>query len=445
MIQGGATMKKTIIVDIDNTIVDQVPRKKKILNNLRITDIDEKVLREDFDLHSVLHGTNRSAFIKFLLGPELQECLTAISGSVEVLNRLKNDYHILYLSSRPKVQEEITIQLLKTLGFLEPDRDEIEIGLWPVEYDIGELSEGEINSRSLEWKRKFISEYASQKPVLAGISDTPEDVSIFAKIGIPPILFHSHGEENELRKKIEEITRNEFISKSIEFVSDWQQIPYILAALDKAEEELAGLVRMHTNEYTSFLSDLDAKARLLLIIATFLGASFFGISLRAFSQVGSSQCKVSEILVWALSMIGGIGLIFSLLSMAFSIRAFGSRHTRGVNIGKMVSLESWKRFFGKFFPMLFGKEICPLGSPIEEANLARKEEGLPMRRLTHLAFFQKHYGTYDPVLIRNQRLLDMRALNYKKIYPEVYARRMLLIGLVLMFICFVILIILGLI
>jgi len=236
--------------------------------------------------------------------------------------------------------------------------------------------------------------------------------------------------------------QNEFISKSVKFVSDWQQIPYTVTTLDKSEDELSGLVRMHTNEYTSFLSDLDAKARSLLVIATFLGASFFGISWHAFSQSGSLQCLVSKILGWALSVIGGMGLISSLLSMAFSMRAFGSRHTRGVSIGKMVSIEHWKSFFNKFFSIIFGKEVCPPGSPIEEANLARKEKGLLLRRLTHLAFFQRHYGTYDPVLIRNQRMLDMRALNYEKIYPEVYARRMLLIGLVLMFICFIIILLL---
>ncbi|MBA7710908.1 hypothetical protein ES703_119858 [subsurface metagenome] len=349
------------------------------------------------------------------------------------------------MSSRPKAQEDITIQLLERLGFPRPDGDEVEIGLWVAHCDIGELTEDEINSRSLEWKCKFISEYASQKPALAGISDTPEDVSIFAKLGIPSILFRSHGKENELRRRIEEITRNEFISKSVQFVSDWQQIPYIVTTLDKAEEELADLVRTHTREYTSFLGDLDAKARLLLVIATFLGASFFGISWHAFSQLGSLQCTVSKILDWALSVIGGMGLISSLLSMAFSIRAFGSRHTRGVRIGTMISIERWKRFFSNFLPILFGKEVRRPDSPIEEANLAREEKGLPMRRLTHLAFFQRHYSTYDPVLIRNQRMLDMRALNYEKIYPEVYARRMLFIGLVLIFICFVIIIILGLI
>lgn len=394
-------MKKTIIVDIDNTIVDQIPRKKKILETLGTTDISEKVLREDFNLHSVLRGINRAAFMNFLLGPKLQKFLTAISSSVETLNRLKNDYHILYLSSRPKDQEDVTIQLLERLGFPKPDGDEIEIDLWAAECDTGELNEDEINSRSLEWKRKFISKYASQKPVLAGISDTPEDVSIFASLGIPSILFHSHGEENDLRKKIEEIIRNEFISKSVEFVSDWQQIPYILAALDKDEKELADLVRMHINEYTSFLSSLDANSRLLLIIATFLGTSFFGISWHAFSQLGSLQCMVSKILVWALSVIGGLGLISSLLSMAFSIRAFGSRHSRGVSIGKMISIKSWKRFFGKFFPMLFGKEICPPGSPIEEANLARKKKGIT------------HVPSYSSCFL-SKTLWYLQSCSYKK-------------------------------
>lgn len=73
----------------------------------------------------------------------------------------------------------------------------------------------------------------------------------------------------------------------------------------------------------------------------------------------------------------------------------------------------------------------------------RKEHGKPQQRLAHLAFFQRNYGTYDPVLIRNQRMLDMRALNYEKIYPEVCARRTLIIGLCFAFVCFILVLIMA--
>lgn len=424
-------VRKTIMVDIDNTLVDQVPRKKQILSELGHTDVTEETLREDFDLQSVLGsgGLTRATFMKDLLGPGFQESLVAFPRSVDALNELKNEYNIVYFSIRPKDQEEVTIHLLQRLGFPSIDGDKVVIALWPIEDNIGTLEEGQIKQQSSEWKCQFASEYVCHKPVLAAISDTPEDVSIFASLGIPSILFNSHGNPDELRSQVAQIIQSEFISESIRFISTWEEIPDIIRTLDKSEVELLQLVATHTTEYTSFLRDLDAKTRLLLVIATFLGASFFGISWHAFPQFASST------LYKILGVSAGFGLIFSLLAMVFSIRAFSSRHTRGSAAGEVISLKGWRMFFD----ILRGQEVRPGGSPVEEAEAARQGKG-PTGRLAHLAFFQHHYGTYDPILIRNRRMLDMRALNYQKIYPEVWARRMLIAGLVLVFVCFIVMI-----
>lgn len=435
-------MKKTIIVDIDNTIVDQVPRKIKALESIGITNVGEDVIKQDFTLGSVLHGANRGAFYKIILGPDLQEHLVAFPGASQSLNELKRDYRIIYISARPSGQRDLTVDLLARLGFPKPDGEEVELALWPLQRDIADLSEDEVDSESLKWKQAFVSERASSEQLVAAISDTSDDVSAFAALGIPSILFHSHGKPEDLRSEIEQKINNRFISESIQLTSDWQRVAHLVSALDRSEDELAALVTTHSSEYASFLSDLDAKARLLLVIATFLGTSFFGILWHAVSQLSPLLDRTSTTLYQVLGVAGGIGLTASLLAMAFSIRAFGSRHTRGLVAGRFITLGGLPYFFRNFIPIITGKEPCPPGSPVEEARLAYKEQGSLLRRLTHLAFFQRHYGTYDPALIRNQRMLDLRAMNYTKIYPEIYARTMLFTAIVLVPVCAIIIIVL---
>ena len=431
---------KTIIVDIDNTIVDQVPRKIKILESIGVTNIVEDVIRQDFNLHSILHGANRGAFYKVLLSPDLQEHLTAFPGTSKSLNELKKDYRIIYISARPSNQEDLTTNLLERLGFPKPDGEDVKLALWPLQRDIADLSENEVNSESLKWKQSYVSELVSSEQLVAAISDTSDDVSAFAALGIPSILFHSHGKPKDLRSEIDRKINNQFISESVQLASDWQRVANLVKALDKSEDELADLVMTHSAEYASFLSDLDAKARLLLIIATFLGTSFFAVLWYAVSQLSPLLDKTSTILYQVLGIAGGIGLTASLLAMTFSIRAFSSRHTRGTIAGRFITLGRLSFFFRNFIPIIIGKESCPPGSPVEEAQLAYKEQGSLLRRLTHLAFFQRHYGTYDPILIRNQRMLDLRAMNYAKIYPEIYARNMLFIAIMLVPACAIIVI-----
>ncbi|MGM0687037.1 MAG: 5' nucleotidase, NT5C type [Promethearchaeati archaeon] len=434
---------KTIVVDIDNTIIDQVPRKIKILNNIGVPDVDEEVIRHDFNLDTVLHGANRRAFFKVLLGPDLQQDLTAFPGASKYLNELAKDYRIVYISARPSSQQSLTTGLLERLGFPKPDEENVRLALWPLRQDIGNLSDNEVNSESLEWKRGYISGLVSSEQVVAAISDTSDDVSAFATLGVPSILFHSHGEPKYLRSEINQKIDNPFVSESIQFASDWQRVASLVRALDRSEEELATLVTTHSAEYASFLSDLDAKARLLLIIATFLGASFFTILWHAVSLLGPSLSRTSAILCLVLGAAGGLGLAASLLAMTFSIRAFGSRHTRGTTAGRLISLGRVGFFFRNFIPIISGRESSPPGSPVEEAQLASRDQGSGLRRLTHLAFFQRHYGTYDPALIRSQRMLDLRAMNYGKIYPEIYARNMLFVAIALVPVCIAIIIVLA--
>jgi hypothetical protein len=289
--------------------------------------------------------------------------------------------------------------LLERLGFPKPNDSDVELALWPLQGNIADLNEEEINSQSLAWKINFVSERASADNIVVSISDTVDDVSSFAKLGIPAILFHSHGTAKDIRSEIDEQIGNRFIADSIELVTSWPKVANLVRALDKNQLELETLVATHSSEYASFLGQLDIKAQLLLVVATFLGTSFFGIIWYAVSQwyeVNQSGVLVSKptYLYVLLLVVAAVGLIASLLSMTFSIRAFSSRHSRGTSSGSFIALSGFFYSLRNFVPVLFGKEICPPGSPVEAAHLAREEHGKLIRRLAHLAFFQRTYGTY---------------------------------------------------
>jgi hypothetical protein len=96
-------MNKTIIIDIDNTIVDQIPRKLKILESLDIRNVSETDIHKDYALKSLLLGSNRGAFLRLVLGSDLQEYITAFPDAPRYINELSKDYHIIYLSARPSI------------------------------------------------------------------------------------------------------------------------------------------------------------------------------------------------------------------------------------------------------------------------------------------------------------------------------------------------------
>jgi hypothetical protein len=160
--------------------------------------------------------------------------------------------------------------------------------------------------------------------------------------------------------------------------------------------------------------------------------------------VGKHANKTLDVCSLVLLVLSVFGASLCFLPIIFSIRSFASRHTRGQRFGELISLKKFRKNIKHIFFILIGKTICPVDSPIEDAELARKEHGKPQQRLAHLAYFQRNYGTYNPELIRNQRMLDMRALNYEKIYPEVCARRTLIVSLCLAFVCFVLVLIMAL-
>jgi len=439
-----AMTRKTIVVDIDNTIVDQSSRKLAILRSMNRQTITADELQHDFHLTSLFKEDSiaRATFFGKLLGPDFQDSLTAMPQAVEALNQLKDKHRIIYLTSRPESQKDITSQLIVRLGFPGVNEDDVKIEMWPLECEIDDLSYEQSCREALDWKKCLISRYASDNEILVGIDDMPENVSIFANLGIPSILFASHGTREQLCEELKAGIENRLVRDSVLIIDNWKDAHTAIEGLDSAEDTLKELVGVHTTEYVSFLGDLDAKARLLLMTASFLGTAFLGIIWKMAPTVGRYSNKVPDVCSWILLVLSSIGVFLCSSSIIFSIRSFASRHTRGHGLGKPITVTEVSKFLKHTLLMFIGRPICPTESPIEDAMLARTAQGKPQQRLAHLGFFQRNYGTYDPELIRNQRMLDMRALNYEKIYPEAYARRTLMLSLCLIFVCLILLMIL---
>jgi hypothetical protein len=410
---------KTIIIDIDNTILDQKPRKKKILESLGITYINDSDIFNDFHLQP-LQGQNRDLFNINLYGDNYSDKLVPFEHAKEVIEDLVSDgFKIHYLTSRPKEQKEITVQLLNNHGFPTCEEKNIKFSFWENSRNVRDYEYSDIISESINWRKKKIEEIVATEDVLCGVDDLAQNVSIMSQLGIPSILFHSHSPLAEIEIKLKEYVTNEFIIKSINIVETWDSVASIIKQLSQGEEELKELIQLHTREYTSFLSDLDNKARQLLIVSVFIATCFFAIL----------QQKLCNTIIILLSCSG---LLICLFSFIFSMRAFGSRHTRGRRTGATITYD-FKFFVKNFFKVLIGTLVYDEESPIGEAQLARIEKGVHLRKLSHLAYFQKSYGTFDPDIIRNQRMLDMRALNYEKICPEIYARRLIYLSIIILF------------
>ncbi|PKQ16055.1 MAG: hypothetical protein CVT67_06355 [Actinobacteria bacterium HGW-Actinobacteria-7] len=426
--------KAAILIDIDNTLLDQVPRKLHILETLRETGIREEDVRSDFGLDEKLkpNTPRRGAYINALYGPDYQQHLVGFPHAADVVCALSTSHQIVYVSSRPNTQLKITRKALGAQGFPISDQEQLE--LWPAGTDLGNLSEDEIVKRSREWKGEYFSRCAAERTVLLAINDRPEEVALSAAAGIPSVLFAPSAQDHDAiiaaRKHLAGLLDVPFIADSVTVVSSWTAMPRVVSLLNTSNCELADLTRLHTNEYSSWLKDLDGKSTALLTMATFLGTGFAVLLLQLAATVPANTLET--FLTAALLLTGVIGLLFSCLSMLFAIRAMGSRHTRGEETGDFVHFRNSK-YFRNLWGVLCGRSICPAGSPMAEAKFASDEKDASRRRLVHLAFFQRHYGTYDPELIRNQRMLEMRALNYAKIYAEVFSRRCLIISVCVAF------------
>ncbi|HKZ43355.1 MAG TPA: HAD family hydrolase, partial [Candidatus Hodarchaeales archaeon] len=336
-----------LIIDVDNTLLDQSPRKAAIIQDVigrREIGIDS--VYRDFSLNAVmgdLEPDERGLFWEEFLSPKHYEGshgpnIKCFTGCSRTMNKLAEKFAIIYVTARPDVagQKEELIRELKSFGLPLPKNRECELHLMP---RTAGLDSHEIFCRyAKEFKQRKIAEISSQYEVIAGLGDTEDDIAAYKSIDILAIQFQD-GHYVETR-----------ISKADLYFRNWDDIAVALQLYCGTSSPLSNLLELHIKEYGGWLSDLDSKSRLLLIIDTAL----FAVCFNWLDKVGTPTLRY---------LLAGCGLL-SALAMVFNIRAFASRRVRGERAGDIISM-GWYR---NVFCCLLGRKPVPPGSPIAYAE-----------------------------------------------------------------------------
>ncbi|MGC8850144.1 MAG: hypothetical protein ACP5K1_06415 [Candidatus Bathyarchaeia archaeon] len=177
-------MESSIMVDIDETLVDTSSRKRSAWKLVLGVEIPVEVIEENPSRKILnIYAPNRwdlwLEFWRTLLcykeeGVELLSLDKAIAGAAEVLNRWAESYRIIYITGRTENMRVLTLRELEELGF--PTRDG-EILMSP--------SLEDFLNNPLEVRRKLIIRAAKASKIARVIDDYPKYFRIYSKLGIP--------------------------------------------------------------------------------------------------------------------------------------------------------------------------------------------------------------------------------------------------------------------
>lgn len=414
-----------LIVDIDNTIISQDFRKKSILSDIFKEEIE--IVEGDFDLTKTFlkyqHIKNISderikelkrEFEKIFFGSGYYEKRISdiIDNSNEVLQTIKNKVQIYYVTSRFETLRKITCEQLKDLGFPEVDNTRNCLFMMP---DL-KVSLSDFPQASLKFKNEVLKELALKHEIIAGIGDTPEDMICFNSNNIMAILYSNYYFQSDIELVFEKESITFDPYGIIEF-SSWKEINLYLSMLISTESSpLMDRVKNDSNTYSKWMSDLDNKAYLLLIVST--ACTTLIIFLLNIDRIKASWLVYPVLL----------SSVLAVLSIILSIRAFGSKNTssKSASIGLNIrnSIGSPKNIF----KCLLGREIKPLGPITDHYNVHSSRYS----KNAYIKFYKDRYGTIEPTEIESLKLFEIRAANYAKIYPEILARTFLIIALLLL-------------
>lgn len=180
-----------------------------------------------------------------------------------------------------------------------------------------------------------------------------------------------------------------------------QEIACYLREVSGMGDAFLQICDVQTQDYSKWMFDLDNKAYLILIVATFCSTMLF----ERLSVLNGRLHPWQTVLAFS-------GLAFSLLAVGLAIYTFASRSTHGSEKGLGL-----KRF---------------LSTP-EAITFQKQANKSAFSRFAYLKYFKARYRQLDPVEIRSLSLLNLRAANYQKIQSELWAKRALIVAVILIF------------
>ena len=405
--------KPTIVIDVDNTIIDTAVRKQNLLASNFNSQVDIDTIRRDYHLVDILgpHSKMSKEFFKSLEEADQIKKFPApaISGAPNTIRWFREKgFHVIFLTARPETCRTVTIEELDREGIPCPTDDLV-------------MREGEDGSsitihETLEFKKKCYQRLSDNHKIIAGIGDRPEDALAAQSVNVPAIILKSTSTEQDLINiKSRETT-------GIQVANSWLEIATLLEQLRSGISQMEKLRELFISQYSRWLYDVDEKIKSIIAISAILS-----------TIVGHQLLQIKSFSHEHIFLI--VTLFLSISSVLYSIRGLTSRRTSG----RFASIEL-KGHIKQFVAILFGRPEAWLyrkGDAIEGYYLLRK---LPVKEQAsaHLQFFYTEYETYNPEALLNLRMAELRSAVYSKSYAERIASNLLIFATISLFLWIII-------
>lgn len=224
-----------------------------------------------------------------------------------------------------------------------------------------------------------------------------------------PSIIYTPAEEETLIEKIAKLTEEDKIDEySVAAVKRWTDVCLYAKHCLELTDSINEICNNHAANYADWLSDLDQKSYLILVVATFCATTFLSILIQT--------APANRLLMVIMS---ALGLLASLSSMYFAIISFASRVTHGTEV--IVDF---------LFPALVHKKKRHYAAPFEDRT---QIDTSSFGASAGAKYLLKRYKTLNKNEIVAKNMMNLRASNYKKIFPEYIARVLLFCSLIIMF------------
>lgn len=410
-----APKQRAIIVDVDNTLIDTAIRKFSLLLALapeRSTGVTIENVRSDYELVRILGPTGSTQSENFFRELDTAQAIEkhpapAVPSAKAALDELAHrDYAIVAVTSRGPALHDATLR-------------ELEAASLPVSRLLT-VPDGVSREQVCEAKTHLLALLQSEYEIVSVIGDRPSDIFAARAHGIPAILLTttvSPAEKTRLHDEPFELIAN---------VPNWQNIPSLVEAIERGSPALNSLRQEMISNYTDFLKDLDAKANICVLISAALSA-VSGQILHVHLVELKKHLAIFPILQTVLLSLAFGAAMFSL---AYVIQAYTSRRTSGEHTGKPTRIVL-KQWLGTFL----GHPEAWIRDHLDAVhdNEALRQASVAAKTQAHVRFFFRRYHSIDSDIIKNLRMFELRAANYRKVYPERAASKVLRLAIFFMF------------
>ncbi|MCP4054192.1 MAG: HAD family hydrolase [Mesoflavibacter sp.] len=400
--------KQAILIDLDNTIIDTAVRKINLLKDFlpKNASIAEEKIRHDYELNSVFGSKKTEASLGFFSSLDSEDGILKYEaplfhGVKTFLKKYSSEgISILILTGRPDSVRNATLKELEKLKI-----DEFISEVFMVD---------KIPSENTGNKPVQLKEIIEKYDVIASIGDRLEDYQASKDDKIPFLLFKVTPTTSDVLTSFEGILNN-----GGSFCHSWNEIDIAIETIIEGRKKLNILRETFTQNYSSYLSDIDNKCRITTTISGILAT----LSGKMVIDKIYSMTIVDYLLVCVFAL--------SVFSLLYSIQAMTSRSVSGHSSGEIV-LTNIKQWIATLigWPTTWQYKT---GDAIDSYNKLKKASEKEKAR-AHYDFFVETYNTYDPESLSNLRLFQLRAANWAKVYAERIASKLLIFAITLILI-----------